>query len=371
MPVVSLLTCTPGSEIYELEGHTALRFQHSDTGQDYVVNWGLFDFDSPNFVYRFVKGETDYCSGLQYTQRFLYPYMMQGRSVYEQTLALTPEQALRLEALVQDCVQPENRTYRYNYVLDNCATRALHYVELACGDTIALGGGNVGFRQPTFRQLMMHFHRNYPWYQFGINLALGQGLDRKIEPRKLTFAPVLLMEKMADATTLQGAPMVKAHGWLVDNTGIEVMASPTPWPLTPMAVAVYILTAAVIITIRDMRRHRLSRWFDTGFYAVTGLAGCVIAFLVFVSVHEATSPNWVILWLNPLALLPAILVWIKSARQLLIWWQIINFVALIVLVAIFVSGKQQPDAAFYPLIAADALRSLAQVVILWSKPQNH
>lgn len=55
---VSLLTAYPGADIYQLEGHTALRIRHPQRG-DYVVNWGLFDFDSPGFVYRFVKGETD------------------------------------------------------------------------------------------------------------------------------------------------------------------------------------------------------------------------------------------------------------------------------------------------------------------------
>jgi len=55
---VSFITCYPGPEIYELYGHEAIRIR-SNT-MDSVWNFGIFDFREPNFVYRFVKGETDY-----------------------------------------------------------------------------------------------------------------------------------------------------------------------------------------------------------------------------------------------------------------------------------------------------------------------
>ncbi len=88
-----------------------------------MVNWGLFDFAAPNFVYRFVKGETDYLAGASSTDRFLEIYRREGRKVVEQTLDLTPEEALRVVELTYLNLRPENRVYRYNYVLDNCATR--------------------------------------------------------------------------------------------------------------------------------------------------------------------------------------------------------------------------------------------------------
>ena len=60
----SLLTCAPGSEIYALFGHTAIRYQNFSKGVDLVFNYGMFSFDTPHFVYRFVKGETDYQLGI-------------------------------------------------------------------------------------------------------------------------------------------------------------------------------------------------------------------------------------------------------------------------------------------------------------------
>ena len=58
-PAVSLLTCSPGSEVYEIYGHTAIRVVDA-RGIDVVYNFGMFSFDEPGFVYRFVKGETDH-----------------------------------------------------------------------------------------------------------------------------------------------------------------------------------------------------------------------------------------------------------------------------------------------------------------------
>ena len=162
-PRISLLTAHAGAEIYQLEGHTALRIVHPDRG-DYVVNWGLFDFAAPNFVYRFVKGETDYLAGAASTDRFLEIYRREGRKVVEQTLDLTPEEALRVVELTDLNLRPENRVYRYNYVLDNCATRPLAVIEKAIGDSLRFSSDGLR-REPSFREAMRSYHLDYPWYQ--------------------------------------------------------------------------------------------------------------------------------------------------------------------------------------------------------------
>ena len=201
-PRISLLTAHAGAEIYQLEGHTALRIVHPDRG-DYVVNWGLFDFAAPNFVYRFVKGETDYLAGASSTDRFLEIYRREGRKVVEQTLDLTPEEALRVVELTDLNLRPENRVYRYNYVLDNCATRPLAVIEKAIGDSLRFSFDGLR-REPSFREAMRSYHRDYPWYQFGIDLALGSGIDRPISLREEAFAPVKLELMLEQATRPDG-----------------------------------------------------------------------------------------------------------------------------------------------------------------------
>ena len=56
---ISLLTCGAGNEIYSHYGHTAIRCENFTKRTDVVYNYGVFDFDTPNFIWRFTLGETD------------------------------------------------------------------------------------------------------------------------------------------------------------------------------------------------------------------------------------------------------------------------------------------------------------------------
>ena len=124
-----MLTCEPGTEIYALFGHTALRFEDPSRDIDWVFNYGVFSFNTPNFVYRFVKGETDYQLGIVPFRYFEAEYAMRGSSVYQQTLNLKPDEKLRLWHLLEENYLPQNRVYRYNFFYDNCTTRARDRIE--------------------------------------------------------------------------------------------------------------------------------------------------------------------------------------------------------------------------------------------------
>ncbi|MDE6187990.1 MAG: hypothetical protein K2G17_07660, partial [Duncaniella sp.] len=123
-----------------------------------------------------------------------------------------------------------------------------------------------------------------------------------------------------------------------------------------------VLLVSICVSVGQIRRKSpgvASKIFDTLFYLAMGLAGCVIIFLVVISVHEATSPNWLLLWLNPLCFIPVMAVWVKRMEKLLFSYQILNFASLIVLLILFGCGVQSPNAAFIPLIVADGVRALS------------
>lgn len=357
---ISVLTCYPGSEIYELEGHSGLRI--SNDSIDMTVNWGLFNFAAPNFVYRFVKGETDYSVGAEPTHYFLYRYMADGRRVVEQVLDLTPEESNKVVELVNRNLQPANRIYRYNYVKDNCATRVYRIIEQATDDSIAFAPAPeaVTGTNPTIRNAMRSYHTNYPWYQFGIDLALGSGIDRHASNRDQGFAPASL-EKMLDGATVGERQLVSSTNILVEGSPEGGPLEATPWYLTPLFWCWAVAVIVIALSVRDLRRRRLSRWLDTILYTLFGLDGLVLTFLIFVSVHEATSPNWLYLWLNPLCLLAAAGIWIKKLNKAVFYWQIVNFVALITLTILAAVGVQSLNAAFYPLIICDLARSLTYI----------
>lgn len=359
---VSLLTAAPGDEIYELEGHAALRFKSATS--DKTVNWGLFDFESPNFIYRFVKGETDYMAGAIPTDYFISQYRGEGRRLKEQTFNLTPEEAARALQLVSINLQPQNRTYRYNYVKDNCSTRCIDVIERAIGDSIHLGpapgelAGDV-----SFRDVMKYHHRNYPWYQFGIDLALGKGIDHVVSNRQKAFAPTVLERQVEDALRPDRTPLTVGTTLLTPGTDEGIALGPTSWWMTPTAVGWALFVIVLIITIADISLGKVSRWLDSLLFSVMGLAGCVIAFLLFISVHEATSPNWLILWLNPLCLIPAIFEWSRRCRFFLICYHFLNFAAILTLAGFMIAGEQNCNPAFIPMMACSAVRSVSYMYI--------
>lgn len=54
-----------------------------------AYNYGIFDFDQPDFYFNFAKGHMIYKLGVVEFSRFLFQYTYYERSVQEQVLDLT------------------------------------------------------------------------------------------------------------------------------------------------------------------------------------------------------------------------------------------------------------------------------------------
>lgn len=342
---VSILTCDPGPDVYELCGHAAIRIRSEK--MDSVWNYGIFDFTSPNFIYRFCKGETDYMVYGYNFDRFMFPYVRRGSRVIEQVLSLTQEEARNLRKILQVEALPENRVYRYNYVRDNCATRPWKRVTQAADREILLPD-TLYF--PTFRAEMRHFHRNYPWYQFGIDLVLGSGLDYPLAKDEDTFAPPVLQAKLAQAT-IGGEPLISRTDILFPGYPDPTLP-PTPWYLTPMALGIAMILLSLCTFIAYICKGKLWKWWISLYFLLAGCAGCVVTFLVFFSEHEATSPNLMLIWLNPLQFIVAVGIWFKSWRIPLKAMAVWNITAVIVLTILLATplSPQVANPAIWPML---------------------
>ena len=261
---------------------------------------------------------------------------------------------------------PQNRTYRYNYVNDNCATRITDRLAQATDarlifpDTIAYG---------TFRREMRTFHRDYPWYQFGIDLALGSGLDRELRANEEMFVPTVMSDRYAQATLSDGRRLVSDTRQLMPDSGHATLPA-TPWYLTPnfWSAICFILMAAFSVFMAWKRR--ILRWLYCLWFAIIGLGGCIIAFLVFASDHEATSPNMLLLWLNPLQLIMAVCVWWPRAHwpvNIMAWY---NIVVLGILLIIWPFQLQSANTAFFPLMGATLALSIVYAILDYKQSYN-
>ncbi|RYZ15930.1 MAG: DUF4105 domain-containing protein, partial [Chitinophagaceae bacterium] len=119
---ITLLTCSPGTELYSIFGHTALRVQNTVSGTDDVYNYGTFEFGD-DFYIKFIRGRLPYYLDVEPMQYFLYGYRLEGRSVVEQEVLLDCAQKTALLQALQTNLLPANRQYRYDFLFDNCTTR--------------------------------------------------------------------------------------------------------------------------------------------------------------------------------------------------------------------------------------------------------
>ena len=351
--VVRLVTFYPGDEVFAVYGHTDLRVTQGKL--DYYYNYGVFDFRTPNFVYRFVRGDAEYMCGVLPPN--LATYGMDGRRMVEQRLNLSQDQARAVRDYLVINSLPGNNTYCYQYLGDNCSTRPRDIIEMALGDSLHYAPMTDSV---TYRDMMSHYTANYPWEQFGIDLVLGPGLDQPLNERQRMFIPMALMQAYDLATVTrdgQTQPLVIDKQLMVDGSEQGTVLPPTPWWRTPMAVAVLMLAITVAITVRDLRRRKVTRWFDTLLYTLYGLVGCVLFFLMFCSVREATWPNYNAFWVNPFMLFPAVAVWLAPARRALKGYHWINLAVIVQLVLAWYWLPQVSNPAFFPLMALPAIRS--------------
>jgi hypothetical protein len=304
---VSILTCDPGEEVYSMYGHTAIRVSDPMQGIDVVFNYGVFSFDSPNFLYRFAKGQTDYMIVSQRFSSFLPEYIEDQRSVYEQVLNLSAEgkdqlfQALRTNAL------PENRLYRYNFFMDNCATRVRDMIEQN-------SGGNVSFDQSqtgrSYRQLIDEYHHSFRWIDLGIDLVIGEKAEKQVSAYAQMFLPEYLKDQLGKAQiTLDGKTqaLVLETRTLLEYPNSKQHAA-LPLPTILFGVLFLLVT---FFSVRAYLNKRTLSSLDVWLFALAGFSGLIIGWVSLFSEHPAVRPNFNLFWAFPPHLLFAFL-WMKK-----------------------------------------------------------
>lgn len=297
---ISLLTCEPGASIYELYGHTAIRVQDFIQGRDLVFNYGLFDFNTPHFIWRFCLGKTDYLLGVQRLGSFMDEYDERGSRVWSQQLNLTPEEnALLYGLLLENCL-PENRVYRYNFLYGNCATMAIDKIEQSISGTVLYDDPK---EDESFRTILDAHTGIKPWSQFAVNLVVGAEADRQLECRQEAFAPQRLMDLASSAVICDNdgtrRPLVLPAVMLVHpDHGVDFGKC----LISPVQAMWLLLLATLFVCLLGWYRERLFFAFDCILFGIQGLAGLVIAFMFFLSSHPAVDSNWIIMILNPLPL---------------------------------------------------------------------
>lgn len=351
----SVLTCSPGDEAYSLFGHTGLRYCDKEKGIDVVFNYGYFDFDTPNFIWRFILGETDYMVGAVPYSVFCQEYMQRGSLILGDCLELTPEQEKDLFAILKENCRPDNRVYRYNYFYNNCTTKIRDKVEQVAGPVEY----NSAIPYATLREALNALLDKHPWYAFGINLILGSDVDRPATNRELQFIPMNYHDDIAQCCMIgeegEKKMLLKSQYMVLPECDDTVSSSGN---LTPFNVALLVLIATFVVMLCEVRKKRTFWGYDVLLMSLQGAAGLLLLFMALFSQHPAVGNNWLLLLLNPLALvlLPVYVYRIRRHKSLSVAWVQVAFVLLFFLSAIL--SLQIYPSPIYFCAAALLVRSL-------------
>ena len=348
---VSVLTCSPGDEVYSLFGHTGLRYKNETKDLDVVFSYGYFDFDSPNFVWRFIIGETDYIVGAVPYEMFMEEYEERGAVVVEQVLELTPEQEQELfDAIAWNC-RPENRKYRYNYFYNNCTTKIRDQIARVA-DGLYYAADVSG--EVTFRDELRRLTASHPWYSFGIDLLLGSDIDKPATAKELQFIPDNFRHDLEKAVVTAGGkkplPFVKEQNLAVVEPVNAVQVGESRF--TPFYMSLLLLLFTFIIMLCEVRSKKTFWLFDAVILTLQGLCGALLLFMALFSQHPAVDNNWAILLLNPLMLLvmPVYVHRLKKHRSMSVAWVQVTFVILFFLSGAF-SLQVYPTPLYFCAVA--------------------
>ena len=281
---ISLITCTPGEELYARYGHTAIRVLDPANDIDIAFNYGIFDFNTEHFYWKFVRGETWYELGAAPYWWFMREYEETRRPVYEQVLNLNTEQREALWQALLTNYQPRNRKYLYNFVFDNCATRPYVLISKVLGDSIVSDySGSTGV---TYRRFIRHYTGAMTYSNAGINLLFGPRADQPMNNEQRLFLPEELMFYFQAAHLKDGTPLVS------ESTIAPFEIARTPWYASwPLGLALYFILICGI-SVYDRRRGKWSWGIEVAFGIPYVLLLLIVTFLTFFSCHPLVGFGW-------------------------------------------------------------------------------
>jgi hypothetical protein len=302
-PVV-LLTMGQGEEVFERFGHNALVVWDDATGQALAYNWGIFDFEQPNFIGRFLSGDTKYWMRPDTMRQTLGMYERLGRSVIAQELLLTPAQKTKLVAMLAENATEANKYYRYDYYRDNCSTRVRDAIDAVTGGAVSKAltamPGEGSYRWHT-RRLLGY---SAPLY-FGIQLVLGVDADAPLNGKQEAFLPASLSAalKRVDLPAADGMPSRLLLGPVDTLVRMTRPAEPTS-PKNHLLIAALIGTGIAAVVALLARSGRIGAALAIGTWSVVCAAlGFALTLAWFATQHVFMRNNPSLALVNPAWLL--------------------------------------------------------------------
>ncbi|GAB4052874.1 DUF4105 domain-containing protein [Spirosoma litoris] len=312
---VSLITYGPGEDdISSVFGHTEIRFTDPMLGLDKDYSFGGFDYRADYFIIKFLRGTLPYNLTSHNLYQVLYYYQQTNRSVREQVLNLSPTQRQRLLTALEENYLPQNREYRYKFYYDNCSTRPRDMIVHACGDSLTIPS-RARMTGKSYRDLMNDYLGEMPWYQLGMNLAIGHPSDEQTDGWRAMYLPEQLFDQLSHATIRQAdgkiVPLVSSTQSIFEpqhtfRQQVSILFDPD----------VVFAILGVLVALFTIRRYKVAGkvdgWFDRLLFGIVGFLGWFLLILWMIRDDGVTSWNPTLLYLMPFHL--PLIFWATSSN---------------------------------------------------------
>lgn len=296
---VSILTCGTAPVSYAMYGHTGIRITDYVNQIDIVYNYGAFDFTTPNFMLKFVKGDLQYFVTSDNYYDFEYSYKLDGRSIVEQELNLTPQQKQQLLNELNNSLTSDERFYTYKFIDKNCTTMVVDKINKILGSEV--------LKQPkteqSYREILYPYMSDF-YMKLGIQIMFGTKVDQQATR---LFLP-LELKKSLEQVSLNGQKLAKPTKVL----NKETVTIPFSW-----INSIFSLLAAIAILILLNKKG-----IQITYFILAGLLGSFFCLVGFYSLHEEILWNYNALLFNPLLLVFAFYYWKNNTQKIILFGQI-------------------------------------------------
>jgi len=289
---VSVLTCGSGNEMYSIFGHTAIRISDPSTGFDVVYNYGMFDFNTPNFYSKFIKGDLLYSIGIENYNEFLATYKYYNRSVNEQYLNLTTEQKQSILDQIETQITTKDRYYRYKFIENNCTTKVVDLLNNVLESPLET---NFEGNEMSQRIILNSYLQNNYFEKLGINLLFSKVVDKD---NTKVFLPEKLMHSISNTN--------KDEFELLQNDVLHFEKIKDKKDTNWNTIYFFSIICLILIFISRLKFIQFS------LFVIFGLFGIVILTVSLYTSHNELVFNETLLILNPLYFL----LFFKKIRKL-------------------------------------------------------
>lgn len=353
---ISILTCSPGEELYSTFGHSAIRVTDSVSHNDIVYNYGTFNFEEPGFYTKFIRGKLSFYLSTEDFDSFISDYREEKRDITGQVLNLTCAGKYNVVLFLQANMMAENRTYKYDFTFDNCTTRLRDLIEKTSGSSIHFG--NILSSKKTFRNLIYEYldKNDKQWSKLGIDILLGRRMDAEMKPREVMFLPDYLLQTF-DSTTIDSRPLVSQKQKVLDLNIPPVKVNYLTHPL--FIFSCFFILIVLLSFAKNLFIKRLLIALDGFMLFITGLLGILLIFMWLGTDHFMCKDNYNLLWAWPTNIIGAFYIHSKK-RTGVKYFRLYSIFNLLLIVCWFFL-PQHLNPALIPIVSIMVFRSILYI----------